>query len=111
YERVVRTEVVRVIARGSDVVAEGERRQRVALPRRAERRRDRGAAVKSPPLVRALEATAAQTPQQHVAAGAQYDEVGDAVAVDVDRVRAEHAHQIGRGARERSEAQRAAGRR
>ena len=89
-----------LLVRQVEVVAEREGRQRGrTLPRRAERGGQRVAAVVAPGLVRALEPAVAETPQQDVRAVAKDREVGQAVAVDVDRVGAGDAREVGRRGR------------
>ena len=94
-----------------EVVAERERRQRGrTLPRRAERGGQRVAAVVAPGLVRALEPAVAEAAQEDVPAVAKDREVGQAVAVDVDRVGAGDAREVGDGVGDLREPQGAADR-
>src|SRR5215213_10027120 len=79
----------------SQVVPQGERWTRHrAFPRRAERGRPLVATVEAPGLVRPLERTATESPEQHVLTHTQDREIGVAIAVDVKRVRPGHPSEV-----------------
>jgi hypothetical protein len=108
-ELVVEAEVMRVVACGVQIVPEGERREsRAGLPGRAECRRDRGATVESPRLVRPLEAAAAEPAEENVLTIAENDKVRDPVAIEVDGVGADNAFEVRRWIAETREPKRSA---
>ena len=87
-----------------EVAAEGKCRPgRGTLPGRAERRRPSVPAIERPLLIRALEPTVAETPEQDGLTAAQHGQIADRVAIDVERVRAGHVGQVGRGIVDRRE--------
>jgi len=59
--------------------------------------RDGRPTVESPALVRALEPATAEAAEEDVLAVPEHDQVGHAIAVDVDRVGAGDAGEVGRG--------------
>src|SRR5206468_10736106 len=68
----------------------------------------RGAAVESPPLVRAREAAAAESSKEHVLTTSEHDEIRDSIPIDVDGIRAVDAGEVGHGTREANKAERPA---
>ena len=98
-----------ISSRAVDVIADGDRRPRGALlPGRGERRRPGVAAVKAPGLVGALELAVAETAHRDILADADHDEIGDPVAVDVGRIGAGDAVELGAALGNRLEGDRAA---
>ena len=89
---------MRIVARRIHVVAERKRRKcRAGLPRGAERHRVGSSPGVGPALVRAFETATAEAAQKHVLSVPEHDEVGDPVAIDVDRIGARALSEIGRG--------------
>ena len=94
-----------------EVRAERQRRERRrTLPGGAERGRHGLAAVERPGLVGPLEAAVAEPAQEHALARAQDRQVDAAVAVDVERIGADHPGRRGRRVVDRFERERTAGR-
>ncbi len=92
-----------------DVVADGERRPAGAvLPGGGEGSGPAVAAVEAPGLVRALEAAVAEAAHHEVFAHPQQREVGEAVAIDIERIGAGDRLNLQHSG-QRLEAQRAAG--
>jgi len=75
------------------------------LPLRAECRRPGGAAVVTPPFVRALEAAVTGAAQEDVLTDAQDRQVCDGIPIDVERIGARDVGEIGCGVMERREAE------
>ena len=79
-----------------EVAAEGKCRPgRGTLPGRAERRRPSVPAIEPPLLVGSFEPTVAETPEQDGLTAAQHGQVGDCVAIDIERVRTGYVGQVG----------------
>ncbi len=109
-QQVVATAVGRLATRvEAEVLADGQGRQsRRRLPGRAEAGRQGVTAVERPGLVGPLEPAAAEPPEQDALARAEHRQIGMTVAIDVERVGADHIGQVRGRVRGTPEAQRAA---